>query len=543
MISFKKSLEDLEKLEDKTIYSNDSDFIKINDKEEYDKFKRLFENNIYKQNDKQLQLNQQFQKELINNLSYDNYNLYFYLSVYDYIFNYIYTNYIIPIFNNKLNNINIKETFNNDKFKNNIIKIYNDIINTSFNILKNDKELYGINIKYFYNIFYKDETKKYIIRLLLFCKNSYDKLLKSKSIILPFIYNCLYDILKQYKYNLLEFNINFTPSMLLYFNYDSAQPYLYDRNNTIKVNDLDFICYRITEFIYFNLKNKNKLFEMENYEIKKYIFDYCYDLLSIEPEKYLSIINYFNFIEGSIINLNQKYIAFSNSYENINFEYYINELSRKNEYKNDYYMNYLGLNLGLTQENVKIIINLLGTKQENYLCYHNKKLINNIDDYKQLYYNDKNELIFEHYYYKFDKNKIDYKQNYLNKDKEFILNNFNVISYLNWPDGSIPSSLDDFYKFILYVYELEQKIKGNIGIHCEAGIGRTGTFILCYDIFKYYKEELNYIKKLSMIEKNKKINKLIIDLFVKIRYQRMRTIQTLEQLQFIKDFINYLLNL
>jgi len=283
---------------------------------------------------------------------------------------------------------------------------------------------------------------------------------------------------------------------------------------------------------------------MENYEIKKSIFDYCYNLFNIEPEKYFSIINYFNFIECSIINLKQKYIAFSNSYENTKYTYFINEKTNKNEYKNDYYMNYLGLNLGLTQENVKIIINLLGTKQEKYLCYHNKNLVNDFDDYRELYFNENNNLIFKHYHYKFDENKINYKQNYLNEDKKFILNNFEVISYLNWPDCDIPKNIDEFYNFILYVYEIEQKTLGNIGIHCEAGIGRTGTFILCYELFKYYNEELKNIKKLSnKYEKDYIINQLIINLFITIRYQRMRTIQTNKQLIFIKDFIDYLINL
>lgn len=544
MITINKELEDIVDEKNKITYSYDNKFQKINDKKLFEQYKELFDNNIYIQNKKQTQLNQQYQNELINNLSINTVNtnnINLYLSIYDYIFNHIYINYIIPIFNNTLDNEYIKKTFDNDKFKNNIIEIYNYIIKIYYYQFKKNKNLIGIDEIDIFNIFKKKETKKYIIRLLLFCKNSYDKLLKSKSIILPFIYNCLYNVLNFDKYNILKLNINFSPSILLYFNYDSAQPYLYDRKNTIKINDLDFICYRITEFIYFNLKNNYKLFNMENYEIKKNIFDYCFDLLSIEPEKYLSIIEYFNFIEGSIINLKQKYIAFSNSYENKNYIYTINEKTRKNEYKNDYYMNYLGLNLGLTQENVKIIINLIGTKQENYLCFHNKKLINNIDDYKELYYDDNNNLIFKHYHYEFDKNKINYKQNYLNENKEFILNDFEVISYLNWPDGNVPKSLDDFYKFILYVYELEQNVKGNISVHCEAGIGRTGTFILCYDIFKHYQEELNEFKSLSLIDRNKIIDKLIIDLFINIRNQRMRTIQTITQLEFIKNFINYLI--
>jgi len=550
MISYKKQIEDLK--DEEIIYPINKEFIKIDNKEKNEEYKEILEENIYKQNKKEIQINQQYQKELLNNINEKIIiqNLDLYLTIYDYIYSYIYTNYIIPIFNNKIEDINIKDTFE-DKFKENIIKIYNNIIRISYEAFKINEELIKINDYNFYDIFKKDETKKYTIRLLLFCKNSYDKIKKSKSIILPFIYNCLYNVLYKNKYNILELNINFTPSMLLYLNYETAQPYLYDRKNTIKIKDINFICYRITEFIYFNLKNNNKLFEKEKYEIKRNIYEYCYDLLSIEPEKYISIIEYFNFIEGSIINLKQKYIAFSNTYENSKYIYNINPLSRKNDYKNDYYMNYLGLNLGLTQENVKIIINLIGTKKENYLCYHKKFLVNNIDDYKDYYYNDNNELIFKHYHYEFDKNKLNYKKDYeedydediLFKDKEYEINDFEVISYLNWPDGDIPISIDDFYKFILYVFELEQNIKGNIGIHCEAGIGRTGTFILCYDIFKNYSIELNEIKNLSSFDKNKFIDNLIINLFIKIRYQRMRTIQTIKQLHFIKNFVFYLLNI
>jgi len=101
--------------------------------------------------------------------------------------------------------------------------------------------------------------------------------------------------------------------------------------------------------------------------------------------------------------------------------------------------------------------------------------------------------------------------------------------------------MEDFYNFILYVFDLETKLNGNIGIHCEAGIGRTGTFIVCYDIFKYYNEYLSNLKNLSLDEQNNFINDLIIKLFISVRYQRMKFIQTLEQLKFIFDFILYLI--
>ena len=54
--------------------------------------------------------------------------------------------------------------------------------------------------------------------------------------------------------------------------------------------------------------------------------------------------------------------------------------------------------------------------------------------------------------------------------------------YIKWPDFGVPASPEDFLKFLVAVREsgtLDLSVTvGPPVIHCSAGIGRSGTFIL-----------------------------------------------------------------
>ncbi|VDK78749.1 unnamed protein product [Litomosoides sigmodontis] len=91
--------------------------------------------------------------------------------------------------------------------------------------------------------------------------------------------------------------------------------------------------------------------------------------------------------------------------------------------------------------------------------------------------------------------------------------------FISWPDFGVPNSTAVFIGFL-------QKVRGTgllsgkepAIVHCSAGIGRSGTFVVVDSV-------------LSMVEQNvKKIN--IPNLVVEMRKSRMGLIQTPQQLQF-----------
>ncbi|XP_064402254.1 tyrosine-protein phosphatase non-receptor type 4-like [Halichondria panicea] len=52
------------------------------------------------------------------------------------------------------------------------------------------------------------------------------------------------------------------------------------------------------------------------------------------------------------------------------------------------------------------------------------------------------------------------------------------MQYIDWPDHGIPGSKLDFLRFVQSMRTLRGQVKGPVVVHCSAGIGRTGVFIL-----------------------------------------------------------------
>ncbi|XP_075586339.1 protein tyrosine phosphatase 61F isoform X2 [Dermatophagoides farinae] len=97
--------------------------------------------------------------------------------------------------------------------------------------------------------------------------------------------------------------------------------------------------------------------------------------------------------------------------------------------------------------------------------------------------------------------------------------------YTSWPDFDLPRSCDSFLEFLSAVRQsgcldnIDEQ-HGPPVIHCSAGIGRSGTFVLVDSC-------------LVMIEKNKCRDSInIIDVLLDIRTYRMGLIQTSDQLRF-----------
>jgi len=91
--------------------------------------------------------------------------------------------------------------------------------------------------------------------------------------------------------------------------------------------------------------------------------------------------------------------------------------------------------------------------------------------------------------------------------------------YTSWPDFGVPVSPDTFLEFMFCVQKqgvLENSV-GPAVVHCSAGIGRSGTFVLIETCSLYLQENIKF-----------DVSKVLLEL----RKYRMGLIQTPEQLRF-----------
>ena len=128
------------------------------------------------------------------------------------------------------------------------------------------------------------------------------------------------------------------------------------------------------------------------------------------------------------------------------------------------------------------------------------------------------------------KRKIKLINNLNNKEKIII-----QLHYMGWPDYGIPNIKKTFNAFLFIIGEID-KLKGNGPgvVHCSAGVGRTGTFISIYFLYKEIMAQINN-------NNLKTINFSVFNMVRKLKEMRMYMVQNREQYKFIYDFINYLL--
>lgn len=111
------------------------------------------------------------------------------------------------------------------------------------------------------------------------------------------------------------------------------------------------------------------------------------------------------------------------------------------------------------------------------------------------------------------------------------------INFISWPDHGVPKIEGGkiFITFIEMINEVD-KFRGNnpIVVHCSAGVGRTGTFISMYCLYKEITKQID--------NKEKEIQFSIFNLVRKIKEMRILMVQTEVQYQFIHYFVRYLLS-
>ena len=125
----------------------------------------------------------------------------------------------------------------------------------------------------------------------------------------------------------------------------------------------------------------------------------------------------------------------------------------------------------------------------------------------------------------------------IKKEKENLVKNIDQIQFTCWDDheGLNPDYFDKIIKIIEYV-EIYKKDRPNspVIVHCSAGVGRTGTFICLYNIYKELTEQL-------MNKNTTEIKFSIMNLVRKIKEMRMYSVENEDQYGMLYMFANYIL--
>ena len=112
----------------------------------------------------------------------------------------------------------------------------------------------------------------------------------------------------------------------------------------------------------------------------------------------------------------------------------------------------------------------------------------------------------------------------------------NQIHITNWPDNFIPTTQNgEVFNVLLEIISIAEKYRedGPIVSHCSAGIGRTGTFIAIYYLYKEIKAQIDEGKKFIQFS--------VFNLVRKLKEMRIAMVQDIIQYKFIVYFIYFIL--
>ena len=146
--------------------------------------------------------------------------------------------------------------------------------------------------------------------------------------------------------------------------------------------------------------------------------------------------------------------------------------------------------------------------------------------------------------------KVNYTTEQINED--ITIRNFHVLNkttkvekeikqihYGGWPDHEIPKDIQAVYGNILFMFNIVDNIIKQtpncpICVHCSAGVGRTGTFIALYNI---YRDILRQLED----KKSKRISFSLMNLVRKLKEMRLYLVENEKQYKMIYQFISKLL--
>ena len=114
------------------------------------------------------------------------------------------------------------------------------------------------------------------------------------------------------------------------------------------------------------------------------------------------------------------------------------------------------------------------------------------------------------------------------------IKNFLQLQLTTWEDHTAP--IDNYNRIIKMINYIDQKNKNNspVVVHCSAGVGRTGTFISIYNLYKEIMEQIN--------DKNQKeILFSIMNIVRKLKELRLYSVENEKQYNYLYEFVNLLL--
>ena len=117
----------------------------------------------------------------------------------------------------------------------------------------------------------------------------------------------------------------------------------------------------------------------------------------------------------------------------------------------------------------------------------------------------------------------------MNNDKEKTIKQ---IHYGSWPDHQ-SLDINKVYGNILFMFNLVDKEIDHspIVVHCSAGVGRTGTFIALYNLYKNILEQIHDIN-------NTRIIIPFMNLVRKMKEMRMHLVEREDQYELIYNFVS-----
>lgn len=182
----------------------------------------------------------------------------------------------------------------------------------------------------------------------------------------------------------------------------------------------------------------------------------------------------------------------------------------------------------IDQYDCHIIVMLCSLKEENKekcSCYWD--INNNMEKYKI------NEIKEEEK--KFDKSFVIIRKISLFNKIQKVEKTITQLHFSQWPDYDVVNVNEIFDVFQFMIEEID-KLKDNTPgvVHCSAGVGRTGSFISIYFL---YKEIMAQIKDNNL----DKINFSVFNMVRKLKEMRLYMVQNYQQYKFIYDFVNLLL--
>jgi len=125
----------------------------------------------------------------------------------------------------------------------------------------------------------------------------------------------------------------------------------------------------------------------------------------------------------------------------------------------------------------------------------------------------------------FNRYRIRYSKKTSIYNDEFFLdekgNSIRRLTFNKWKDHSVPN-IDEFLEFYEHFRSILDEQAVTL-VHCRAGVGRTGTFLLFHYIFNHYKE-------------NGYTHKRVVDGLILLRNSRCHMVQNYKQLSLVVKF-------